>query len=66
MSAAGYAVRETIRSPTGRPSALPSRETSPYVNRIRLLWQKMRDPVIEAFPEGAGAAAQSRRLHETR
>jgi hypothetical protein len=54
MSAAGYAVRENDPF-TDKPSlALPARETSPYVNRIRLLWQKMREPVIERFPKAPG------------
>jgi hypothetical protein len=40
---------------TDKPSlALPARETSPYVNRIRLLWQKMREPVIDRFPAAPG------------
>ena len=39
---------------TVRLSRLPARETSPYVNRIRLLWQKMREPVIERFPKAPG------------
>ena len=54
MSAAGYAVRENDPF-TDKPSlALPARETSPYVNRIRLLWQKMREPVIGRFPGAPG------------
>ena len=54
MSAAGYDVRETDPF-TDKPSlALPARETSPYVNRIRLLWQKMREPVIGRFPKAPG------------
>ena len=54
MSAAGYDVRENDPF-TDKPSfALPARETSPYVNRIRLLWQKMREPVIERFPKAPG------------
>jgi len=54
MSAAGYTVRETDPF-TDRPAVVLSfRETSPYVNRIRILWQKMRDPVIESFPEAPG------------
>jgi fido (protein-threonine AMPylation protein) len=53
MSAAGYAVRETDPFADG-PSSLPARETSPYVNRIRLLWQKMREPVIALFPPAPG------------
>ncbi len=36
------------------PLVLPVRETSPYVNRIRLLWQKMREPVIDLFPKAPG------------
>jgi hypothetical protein len=32
----------------------PARETSPYVNRIRLIWQEMRGPVIERFPKAPG------------
>ena len=54
MSAAGYAVRENDPF-TDKPSlVLGTRETSPYVNRIRLLWQKMRGPVIDSFPKAPG------------
>src|SRR5271170_3272281 len=54
MTAAGYAVRET--DPFADRPLLPqhSRETSPYVNRIRLLWQAMRQPVIDRFPDAPG------------
>ena len=54
MSAAGYAVRET--DPFADRPLLPlhGRETSPYVNRIRLLWQAMRQPVIDRFPDAPG------------
>jgi hypothetical protein len=54
MSAAGYAVRET--DPFSDRPLLPlhGRETSPYVNRIRLLWQAMRQPVIDRFPDAPG------------
>lgn len=54
MSAAGYDVRETNPVADGPSLALPTRETSPYVNRIRLLWQKMREPVIARFPPAPG------------
>jgi hypothetical protein len=54
MSAAGYAVRENDPF-TDKPSLfIQARETSPYVNRIRLLWQKMRGPVIDRFPKAPG------------
>src|SRR6516165_7062777 len=45
MAAAGYTVRETDPFNDRPALAVPAREASPYVNRIRLLWQKMRDPV---------------------
>lgn len=55
MSAAGYEVRENDPF-TDKPSfVLPVRETSPYVNRIRLLWQKMREPIIDRFPKAPGS-----------
>jgi fido (protein-threonine AMPylation protein) len=54
MTAAGYDVRETDPF-TDRPAiVLPTRETSPYVSRIRLLWEKMRVPIIENFPQAPG------------
>jgi hypothetical protein len=56
MSAASYAVRESDPFAGKPPLALPVRETSPYVNRIRLLWQGMREPVIERFPQAPGLA----------
>jgi hypothetical protein len=37
-----------------------ARETSPYVNRIRLLWQKMREPVIARFPQAPGLPRNAR------
>jgi fido (protein-threonine AMPylation protein) len=54
MEAAGYTVRETDPFNDRPALALPTREASPYVNRIRLLWQKMREPVIERFPKAPG------------
>jgi len=54
MAAAGYTVRETDPFNDRPALALPTRETSPYVNRIRLLWQKMREPVMERFPKAPG------------
>jgi len=56
MARAGYDVRESDPF-NDRPSlVLPTRETSPYVNRIRLLWDKMRQPIIERFPKAPGLA----------
>jgi fido (protein-threonine AMPylation protein) len=54
MSSAGYPIRENDPF-TDKPSLVLSvRETSPYVNRIRLLWHKMREPIIGAFPKSPG------------
>lgn len=54
MSAAGYDVREADPFTDRASLILPTRETSPYVNRIRLLWQKMREPIINRFPSAPG------------
>src|ERR1035437_577666 len=54
MQAAGYAVRENDPFADKPSLIIRARETSPYVNRIRLLWQKMREPVIERFPKAPG------------
>jgi hypothetical protein len=54
MEAAGYDVRENDPF-TDKPAlALSIREISPYVNRIRLLWQKMRESIIGLFPKAPG------------
>ncbi len=33
---------------------MPVREISPYVNRLRLMWQTMRNTVIDIFPQSPG------------
>ncbi len=54
MRAAGYDVRENDPFETQIPVILPAREQSPYVNRIRLMWQEMRGQIIERFPKAPG------------
>ncbi len=54
MHAAGYDVRENDPFETAPPAILSDRERSPYVNRIRLMWQEMRGPVMERFPKSSG------------
>jgi hypothetical protein len=54
MRAADYDVRESDPFETKPPVILSGRELSPYVNRIRLMWHAMREPVMEAFPEAPG------------
>ncbi|HXV64547.1 MAG TPA: Fic family protein, partial [Vicinamibacteria bacterium] len=54
MSTAGYDVRESDPFEDRPALALVPREPSPYVGRVRLLWQKMREPIIERFPKAPG------------
>lgn len=51
MKSAGYNVSEADPFTASSPVVLFSgREQSPYVNRIRLMWNAMRPVVIEHFP----------------
>jgi fido (protein-threonine AMPylation protein) len=54
MRKAGYNIRENDPFETQIPLILSAREQSPYVNRIRLMWQDMRGAVIKRFPEAPG------------
>lgn len=54
MKTAGYDVRETDPFETKTLIALSSREKSPYVNRIKLMWHTMREIIIMHFPEPPG------------
>ena len=53
MQSAGYTVRETNPFES-QPQSLPLRRESPYVHRIRLMWDAMRQPVASAFPKPPG------------
>jgi fido (protein-threonine AMPylation protein) len=50
MTSAGYSIRETDTFEDQPRLVLARRDISPYVNRIRLMWQTMREPVLEYFP----------------
>ncbi len=54
MRAAGYDIRENDPFEAQSPTILPPRERSPYVTRIRLMWQTMREIVIQRFPAAPG------------
>jgi hypothetical protein len=54
MKNAGYTVRESDPFENRPATILDPREMSPYVNRIRLMWQEMRGPIIERFPSSQG------------
>lgn len=51
MKSAGYDVRETDPFIEKSPFVLNQRETSPYVNRIGLMWHQMRQVVLNNFPK---------------
>lgn len=50
MRAAGYDMRETDPFEQQSTLSFSRREQSPFVNRIRLMWQDMREVVIANFP----------------
>jgi hypothetical protein len=54
MKSADYKVREENPFKDKVTLILDTREYSPYVNRIKLMWQKMRRSVIEKFPKSPG------------
>jgi len=54
MKSAGYDVRETDPFTDKLPVLLNSRESSPYVNRIKIMWSQMRQTVIDNFPKTIG------------
>jgi len=59
MRTAGYATSETDPF-EGQPRlALPVREVSPYVNRMRMMWSQMRDPILSVFPAPPGLPRDS-------
>ncbi|MDZ4339944.1 MAG: Fic family protein [candidate division NC10 bacterium] len=57
MRAAGYDVRENDPFRDRPALALPAREKSPYVTRVRLMWQQMRKTVMDIFPAAPGPVA---------
>lgn len=57
MRAAGYSVREDDPFEAPSPILFTSREQSPYVNRIRLMWKEMRGVVLENFPAPTGISS---------
>lgn len=59
MRTADYDVRESDPFETRPPLILSTRERSPYVNRLRLTWQAMREPIIQRFPQAPGVPKDS-------
>jgi len=54
MQTADYDIREKDPFEDTINLILPAREQSPFVNRIRLMWQQMREPILKQFPAAPG------------
>jgi hypothetical protein len=54
MRTAGYTVNETDPFEDRPAVTFGARETSPYVNRLRMMWAAMRDPVLKNFAAPPG------------
>ena len=57
MAAAGYDIRETDPFNSVSTINILNRERSPHVNRMRILWQEMREIVLAHFPKAPGRPA---------
>jgi len=60
MGKAGYTIRETDPFEDMPHITLGARELSPYVNRMRLMWDAMREPVIGLLPAAPGTPRDAR------
>lgn len=54
MKSAGYDCREEDPFEEPAPVILSRKERSPYVSRMKLMWQAMREAVIAVFPKAPG------------
>ena len=54
MQAADYKINEEDPFAAPAPFTISSRERSPYVNRIRLMWRAMREDISGRFPAPQG------------
>lgn len=59
MFVAGYDIREIDPFVEASKINFLSRERSPYVNRIRIMWQEMRESILEHFPVSPGRPANT-------
>ena len=50
MRTAGYDIRENDPFEESVGLISPARDQPPYVNRIRLMWHQMREPILRQFP----------------
>lgn len=57
MKSAGYEIRETDPFKDKLPEILHTINTTPYANRIKFMWYKMRESVINHFPSSKALPA---------
>jgi hypothetical protein len=60
MRAAGYTIQESDPFQDTPAITFGSREISPHVNRMRMMWAAMRGPVLESFPAPPGLPRSKR------
>jgi len=65
MRTAGYVVNETNPFVTPPPSLVFTRAQSPYVLRMQLMWQSMREVVLDCFPREPGKPSDIEKFMET-
>ncbi|MEI6459258.1 MAG: Fic family protein [Pseudomonadota bacterium] len=59
MQAAGYTISESDPFEDHSLVTFGARETSPYVNRMRMDWVRMREEVLSIFPAAPGRPASA-------
>ena len=57
MRSAGYTIAESDPFTERTAVVIPPRETSPYVNRLRMTWSRMREDVLKHLPKPPGIPA---------
>lgn len=60
MKAAGHTIHETDPFDDKPTIIFGNREVSPYVNRLRMMWESFRSPIIEHFPSSPGPITDSK------
>lgn len=64
MRAAGFVVTESNPFRSAPPTLAFSRAQSPYVLRMRLMWQAMRETVLDSFPPEPGIPTDMEKFME--
>lgn len=65
MKSADFNIRETDPFESKPPVKLSFRDRTPYANRIRLMWQEMREVVIKHFPNSPGLLKEKKKYLES-